>query len=54
MTKNPHVPCSQQCGAEAEVYAVDPCPDGWGGHYCEPCAESLRFTIIDTYSKENI
>lgn len=34
----PVVPSSQRdcsvCGALAEVYAMDPCPGGWGDYYC--------------------
>lgn len=41
--------CEQQCGAWAAVYAVDPIPSGWGGHYCEPCAAALRFRVVDVY-----
>jgi hypothetical protein len=40
-------PCEQKCGRPAAVYALDPLPGGWGGYYCEPCAEALRFTITD-------
>lgn len=35
----------------ATVYAIDPIPGGWGGYYCEPCADSMRFQVTD-YSKE--
>lgn len=31
----------------AEVYAIDPIPDGWGGYYCQSCADSLRFQVVD-------
>ena len=31
----------------AEVYAMDPIPNGWGGYYCTDCCERLRFTIVD-------
>ena len=39
--------CEQRCGRKATVYAIDPIPGGWGGRSCDPCAEALRFTIID-------
>jgi hypothetical protein len=39
--------CEQACGAEATVYAIDRCPGGWGGRYCEPCAQALGFNVID-------
>lgn len=45
-------PCGQQCGKPATVYAIDPIPGGWGGHYCEPCADTLRFRIIDRYDNQ--
>jgi hypothetical protein len=41
--------CEQKCGEWAAVYAVDPIPSGWGGHYCEPCAAALRFHVVDVY-----
>jgi hypothetical protein len=41
--------CEQVCGTVATVYAVDPYPDGWGGHYCEPCAVALGFRVVDRY-----
>jgi hypothetical protein len=31
----------------AEVYAIDPIPDGWGGRYCRTCADKLRFQVVD-------
>lgn len=42
-------PCEQGCGDTATVYAIDPMPDGWGGHYCESCARLLRFRVVDRY-----
>lgn len=43
-------PCEQApCGKAAEVYAVDPLPNGWGGNYCEEHADALRFRITDRY-----
>jgi hypothetical protein len=39
--------CDQRCGQPAEVYAIDPRPDGWGGRYCRSCATALRFTVVD-------
>lgn len=41
--------CEQQCGRPATVYAIDPIPGGWGGRYCEPCAQSLKFQVTDHY-----
>lgn len=35
----------------ATVYAMDPIPGGWGGYYCELCADKMRFQVTD-YSKE--
>lgn len=37
------------CSHEADVYALDPYPDGWGGWYCDDCAPSgwLVVDIID-------
>jgi hypothetical protein len=26
---------------------MDRLPGGWGGYYCEPCAEALNFQITD-------
>jgi predicted SprT family Zn-dependent metalloprotease len=31
----------------AEVYAIDPIPNGWGGYYCADCCEKLRFVIVE-------
>ena len=31
----------------AEVYAIDPIPNGWGGYYCVGCCEKLRFMIVE-------
>ena len=42
--------CEQQCGEQATVYAIDPKPGGWGGRYCEPCAEALSFQVVDRLS----
>jgi hypothetical protein len=39
--------CEQRCGRPAAVYALDPLPGGWGGYYCVPCQEALRFQITD-------
>lgn len=39
--------CEQRCGEPATVYAIDPIPNGWGGRYCETCATTLRFQVID-------
>jgi hypothetical protein len=47
---DPSRDCGQRCGAPATVYAVDPHPGGWGGRYCVPCAEALRFQIVDRLS----
>lgn len=44
--------CEQRCGSVATVFAIDPCPNGWGGHYCQPCADSLKFQVIDRYTTE--
>jgi hypothetical protein len=52
MTDNPNKPCGQGCGKQAIVYAIDPYPDGWGGHYCQPCADALNFVVIDRYTTE--
>jgi hypothetical protein len=41
--------CEQQCGKEATTYAIDPLPGGWGGYYCQPCAEAMRFQVVDRY-----
>lgn len=42
-------PCEQQCGKIAEVYAMDRYAGGWGGNYCQPCADALRFVVTDVY-----
>lgn len=34
----------------AEVYAIDPIPDGWGGRYCRSCADKLGFRVVDVLS----
>jgi hypothetical protein len=39
--------CEQCCTEAATVYAIDPIPGGWAGHYCQPCAEGLKFRIVD-------
>jgi hypothetical protein len=39
--------CEQCQKAPATVYAIDPLPGGWGGYYCIPCQEALRFQIVD-------
>jgi hypothetical protein len=39
--------CQQNCGAPATVYAIDPVPNGWGGRYCQPCADALGFRVVD-------
>lgn len=31
----------------AEVYAIDPIPGGWGGRYCQSCADELHFQVVD-------
>lgn len=41
--------CQMNCGEKATVYALDPYPGGWGGHYCEKCADRLRFQVVDRY-----
>lgn len=33
--------------APAEVYAIDPIPGGWGGKYCQACADKLGFQVVD-------
>lgn len=46
---NPHRECEQCQQREAQCYAVDPIPNGWGGHYCHDCAKALNFKTIDQY-----
>lgn len=36
----------------ATVYAMDSHPGGWGGYYCVPCADDLRFPIRDQLAEE--
>ena len=31
----------------AEVYAMNPIPNGWGGYYCAECCQKLRFRIVE-------
>ena len=46
MTEKPKR-CEQCRRKTAEVYAIDPIPNGWGGYYCADCCEKLRFMIVD-------
>lgn len=39
--------CEQACSNPATVYAIDPIPGGWAGHYCDSCAKALKFTVVD-------
>lgn len=39
--------CEQTCGHQATVYAIDPVPGGWGGYYCQRCADDLKFQVVD-------
>jgi hypothetical protein len=39
--------CEQACSKTATVYAIDPIPGGWGGHYCDACAKALGFRVVD-------
>lgn len=39
--------CEQDCPNPATVYAMDPFPGGWAGHYCDACAKALGFTVVD-------
>jgi hypothetical protein len=39
--------CEQGCTEAATVYAIDPIPGGWAGHYCDACAKALKFTVVD-------
>jgi hypothetical protein len=48
-----HGECEQKCGQEATVYAMDPRPGGWGGRYCGPCANDLRFRVTDRLATEH-
>jgi hypothetical protein len=41
------VTCEQCREAPATVYAIDPHPGGWGGRYCQACADALRFMVVD-------
>lgn len=50
MNGHPNIKCEQKCGKVADVYAIDPIPNGWGGHYCYSCADALKFRIIDDYN----
>jgi hypothetical protein len=48
----PRSKCDQgDCGHEAEVYAIDPDPDGWGGKYCLECCRKLGFQIVDNLAQ---
>ena len=46
--------CEQQCGSEATVYAIDRLPGGWGGRYCQPCADALAFLVTDVLKDEEV
>ena len=46
MTEKPKR-CEQCRRKNAEVYAIDPIPNGWGGYYCAHCCNKLRFMIVD-------
>lgn len=53
--KNIHEKCgAQTCQVEAEVYAIDPYPDGWGGWFCSTHAEGLGWTIVDTIDNTEV
>jgi len=41
--------CEENCGREAEVYAMDPMPAGWGGRYCRECAEQRGYQVTDRF-----
>ena len=41
--------CDQNCGADAQCYAMGANAGDWGGHYCYPCAEALKFIVTDRY-----
>jgi len=49
ITKNCH---GRDCQAEAEVYAMDPYPDGWADWYCQSCAPA-NWLIVDIITKES-
>lgn len=36
----------------AEVYAIDPIPNGWGGYYCADCCKKLRCMTVDRLAVE--
>lgn len=39
-------PCKgQDCDKQADVYAIDPCPDGWGDWYCHECRPTSWWVI---------
>jgi hypothetical protein len=46
--------CEQKCGQNATVYALDRGAGGWGGYYCEPCAEALRFMVVDRLTDPHV
>ena len=37
----------QGCSEAATVYAIDPIPGGWAGHYCQSCAKGLGFRVVE-------
>lgn len=46
--------CEQRCGQPAAVYAIDPCPGGWGGRYCRVCASALGFQTVDVLDDNQV
>lgn len=49
---NLHTPCKgRDCSAEADVYALDPCPNGWADWYCHACTPT-NWIIGDTIIKK--
>lgn len=46
--------CEQRCGEPATVYAIDRLVGGWGGYYCEPCAQAVGFRITDRLDRKAV
>lgn len=39
-----------QCGADAVLYAMDTCPGGWAGYYCQKC-KPCGWQVTDVLEK---
>lgn len=44
-------PCKGgDCDKQADVYAIDPCPDGWGDWYCHDHTPTAWW-VVDTIQR---